>query len=270
MTSGTLGESYGTHIGQIALHEAPQGLRSVILDSVVPVVIPTLPEGRSSFENSLLRLFQRCQEDPACNAAYPNLSDTLQRAIQHLQQNPVLLQTNCYGEDKSAELTEERFVTMLFSALYETDSIPALPYAITAAADGSDYSFWNNVVCMEYVIDNIVSYGAHWATQCSDGRSGYECDNWPVAIEQTLVQSELPVLILSGEFDPVTPPEYGHSAAEGLPNSFSFDFPGIGHWVNGTGHPCQAEIIQSFLDDPHREPDGSCIAEMQHRFYFEW
>jgi len=39
-------------------------------------------------------------------------------------------------------------------------------------------------------------------------------------------------------------------------------FPGMGHWVNGTGHPCQIAIIKTFLGNPTQEPDARCIQDM--------
>jgi pimeloyl-ACP methyl ester carboxylesterase len=250
-------------VAQVTLREAPEGLRSVIIDSVMPIVLPELPGGLSSFEIALQRLFDSCEADPACNTAYPNLANALRRAIQRLNQNPVTLQTNCYGEEQSAYLTGERLVSMLFNSLYETDYAPALPDAISAAADGSDYSFWNNIVCWEAVIDDLLTDGAHLAIQCSDGRLGNDCEDWPIVVEQTPVTSEIPVLVLGGEFDPVTPLEYGHSVAQTLSQSYVVDFPGMGHWINGTGQACQSEIIQAFLDDPTLEPARACIDEME-------
>jgi pimeloyl-ACP methyl ester carboxylesterase len=257
-----LGQSYGTHVAQVTLRQAPEGVRSVILDSVMPVVIPQLPGGRSPFEVSLQRLFQRCEADPVCKVSYPDLADTLQRGIQSLDLDPVTLQTTCYGEAKNTLLTGERLISMLFNALYETEMIPMLPYAVTAAAEGSDYSFWNQVVCWETVIDILLTDGAHWAVQCGDGRLGNECEDWPVVVEQTPVTSDIPALILNGEFDPVTPLEYGHAVAESLTHRYVLDFPSMGHWVNGTGHPCQIAIIQDFLNEPTQAPNASCLMEM--------
>jgi pimeloyl-ACP methyl ester carboxylesterase len=257
-----LGQSYGTHVAQVTLREAPEGLRSVILDSVMPVVIPARPDGKSSFDVSLQRLFQRCENDSACNDAYPNLPGAMEDAVQRLNLRPVSLRTSCYGKEQSVLLTGERLTSMLYEALYEAELIPALPYAITAAADGIDYSFWNNVVCWETVIDFLLTDGTHWAVQCSDGRLGNACEDWPIVVEQSPVVSDLPILILNGEFDPVTPLEYGHSVAEGFSQSYVFDFPGLGHWVNGTGDPCQRAIINSFLNNPMQQPDPICLTEM--------
>lgn len=257
-----LGESYGTHVAQVTLRVAPDGLRSVILDSVMPVIIPPLPGGVSSGELSFHRLAQSCEMDVACKAAYPNLDDALRQAIQRLDAEPVTLKVDVNGEEQSVLLTGERLSDMVFHSLYETDMIPWLPNAIPAAADGSDYSFWHHVVRWEETIDAILTAGVHWSVQCSDGRLGDMCDDWPIVVEHERVTSDIPVLVISGEFDPVTPPEYGHSVAQGLSHSYAYDFPGLGHWINGTGHPCQIAIVQDFLNDPARAPDTSCLAEM--------
>jgi hypothetical protein len=68
-------------------------------------------------------------------------------------------------------------------------------------------------------------------------------------------------LILAGQYDPITPPEFGRIAARTLRNSFAFEFPGIGHYVMG-GSPCAATIMTQFLRNPTRRPDAGCIAQM--------
>jgi hypothetical protein len=72
---------------------------------------------------------------------------------------------------------------------------------------------------------------------------------------------DTPVLILSGEHDPVTPPAWGLLAAKTLPNSFSYEFPGVGHGVAGSGS-CAMLIASEFINDPQREPNSACIADM--------
>ena len=116
-------------------------------------------------------------------------------------------------------------------------------------------------------IERILSSGAHWAILCGDGRID-GCDNWPVAIEQVPVTSAVPTLVLSGEFDPVTPPDYGHFVAQWLAHSYVVDFPGLGHWANGAGHPCPTRIIQGFLADPYHQPEKGCLQEMQDLTFF--
>jgi fermentation-respiration switch protein FrsA (DUF1100 family) len=59
------------------------------------------------------------------------------------------------------------------------------------------------------------------------------CETWPrgeiPAAFKGPVRSDIPVLIISGEADPVTPPHNGELAAETLPNSLHLVVPGQGH-----------------------------------------
>jgi hypothetical protein len=91
------------------------------------------------------------------------------------------------------------------------------------------------------------------------------CENWPVEeagvwVKEPVV-SDLPTLILAGEFDPVTPPEYGQLVASHLNQGYFFEFPGIGHDIT-LSSACTLEMAGAFLDDPEQAPDASCIEEM--------
>ena len=77
-------------------------------------------------------------------------------------------------------------------------------------------------------------------------------------MEDQPVVSQLPALILSGEYDPITPPAWGRLAAETLDHSFFYEFPGIGHGVMRSNE-CGLEIGLSFLDHPTVAPDATCI-----------
>jgi len=91
------------------------------------------------------------------------------------------------------------------------------------------------------------------------------CKNWPVEeadpwVKEPLV-SDIPTLLLEGEFDPVTPPEYGRLVAGNLSNSYFFEFPGAGHNV-AVANECARSIIGAFFDDPTQAPDAACVADM--------
>jgi hypothetical protein len=95
------------------------------------------------------------------------------------------------------------------------------------------------------------------------------CENWPVeeadpSVRQP-VESDIPTLILGGEYDPVTPPEYGQIVAEHLSNSYFFEFPSIGHSV-AVSNECARNMMGAFLDDSTSEPDGSCRNEYHIEF----
>lgn len=79
--------------------------------------------------------------------------------------------------------------------------------------------------------------------------SAEACEHWPRgevdASYYEPVQSNLPVLILSGEIDPVTPPSWGEHVAQHLPNSRQIVSPGTGHGVMSVG--CGMRLISEFL-----------------------
>jgi len=73
------------------------------------------------------------------------------------------------------------------------------------------------------------------------------------------VSSDLPVLILNGRFDPITPETYGEMVAQTLPNSVMFTFPNTGH--GAIGDACADQVMAEFLDDPARRPEAACLKE---------
>jgi pimeloyl-ACP methyl ester carboxylesterase len=69
------------------------------------------------------------------------------------------------------------------------------------------------------------------------------------------------VLLLSGEFDPVTPPRYGDEVARTLPNGRHLVLPGQGHNVMTVG--CVPRIMAQFLDSADsRDLDVSCLDQI--------
>jgi pimeloyl-ACP methyl ester carboxylesterase len=80
-------------------------------------------------------------------------------------------------------------------------------------------------------------------------------------IENQPVVSDIPTLVLSGRYDPVTPPSSGRQAAETLSNSFFYEFPNLAHGAMRS-NKCARRIGLAFLDDPWTEPDTSCLEKL--------
>jgi pimeloyl-ACP methyl ester carboxylesterase len=110
----------------------------------------------------------------------------------------------------------------------------------------------------ELVADEITRLRHYWA-QCALFPTGVA----PINQTQT-VSSSVPVLILQGELDRVTPPSWAAEAQRTLPNAFYFEFPGQEHVVIqqplSISSGCPAQITRHFLDDPAHAPDGTCIS----------
>jgi pimeloyl-ACP methyl ester carboxylesterase len=97
------------------------------------------------------------------------------------------------------------------------------------------------------------------------------CDGWgaaqPLPSAASPVVSNVPTLILAGEYDPRTPPLYAKIAGRTLRNSLRFDFPGVSHNVQRAS-PCAHAMMMDFLANPALSPDASCIADMRGPAWF--
>jgi pimeloyl-ACP methyl ester carboxylesterase len=92
------------------------------------------------------------------------------------------------------------------------------------------------------------------------------CRSWNVEeaarIADEAVFSELPTLVLAGDYDPVTPPAWGRLAAQTLDNVYYVEFPGVAHGVY-FARGCAREIVDAFLEAPHATPDTGCLSDMR-------
>jgi alpha-beta hydrolase superfamily lysophospholipase len=92
-----------------------------------------------------------------------------------------------------------------------------------------------------------------------------QCTVWPhkprPADFRKPLAGKLPVLILSGEFDPVTPPRYGDMVARHLPNSRHIIVKGAGHNVLPIG--CMPKLFAKFLETADAKAlDVTCIESL--------
>jgi len=70
--------------------------------------------------------------------------------------------------------------------------------------------------------------------------------------------SDAPVLLLSGEIDPVTPPSFAEEVAKTLSRSLALTVPGEGHGV--LGRSCVARLAADFLERADvKDLDAGCI-----------
>ncbi len=284
--------SYGTRLALIALRDFYQGVRSVVLDSVVPPEADEYADGPSKFENALDALFKDCAADPSCNAAFPNLRAALMRAADQLDANPWRLAGEWQGIRYDVRLDGRTLLQALHMALYESDLIPFIPKASYKVFDRSDDSLWRRAVATETAISKrLVDMGAHFSYHCSEEipftdvpRMAREdrsrpwmrhillgngmvsaCRFWlpeTARARETLpVTSDVPVLLLAGQYDPVAPPSYAQSAASHLRNGHLFVFPGMGHWLTAnTVNSCPQDLVLEFLDNPGRTRMRLCQA----------
>jgi pimeloyl-ACP methyl ester carboxylesterase len=282
------GTSYGTKLGLTLIRDYPEGVRSLIIDSVYPPQVGYYSEYARNAHRAYNELFDSCVTDAYCNEQYPNLEKTFYQAVDELNANPV---TITYAEGDLI-IDGGIFMDGIFFALYSRDTIPAVPHAIYEASRGNlsvlkniyrvtidpsgiNWPMFYSMQCREEVpfdsYKNAFSLATDLPPQLVDyyvsSFSSFHftlCESWQVEpadpIENEPVISDVPTLVLAGQFDPVTPPEWGRRAAESLSNSYFYEFPGWGHGVMRSS-TCGLEIGLQFLNDPTTKPDTSCIDE---------
>lgn len=289
-----VGVSYGSRLALTMMRDHPQYLRSVILDSVYPPQADIYLDAYYNGERALAALFAACEISADCSARYPDFEALFYQVYHQLNQTPLVANFQPRGyQELSIEISGYRMYDWVFSWLYEVDSIRLIPRLVSDLARGRTQDPVRIGVIYEAAMTSL-SLGMHYTVQCQEEYgsthnrdyagmlqahphlSGFLrypvegvttlprlCDLWRAkarpALANAPVESAIPSLLLSGEFDPITPPAYADHAQETLSAAFSYVLPHVGHGVLRSDR-CAVRIASAFIADPHAEPDSSCIA----------
>ncbi len=288
------GISYGTKLALTALRNSPEGIRSVVLDSAYPPGVRSFNQRTINLVRALKVLFAACASDAACHTAYPDLKESFFETMEELREQPLTVRIVDEGLLPIDEFTIniQDFTIAAHQMLYRRPMITLVPFTLEAmktrdqeALYGLLDSFGERGLSMGRGVYNLVEcyergpFGSRQGYEAltaehprmRDGFTYFDvdqeiCDRWSddhAGPEEMLpVKSDVPSLVFAGDFDPITPPAWGRRAAQTLESSFFFQFPGIGHAAS-VSHACPESIAVAFVQDPTREPDASCIDEME-------
>lgn len=291
------GLSYGTRLALTSMRDYPENIRSVVLDSTYPLQVNLYTDTPANVDRAFDVLFQGCASDPECNSIYPDLENVYKEAVVRLNDNPIEISiTNpLSGQTLEPLIAGMDLTAFMFQSLYATQIIPSLPKIIYDAQDGN-LDTLALIMGSFLVNEHLVSPGMQLSVQCreeiafttkedivaaadSSPRLGElfkhaatlgpevvsVCQEWGAGIadeiENEPVVSDIPTLVLAGEYDPITPPVWGKMVAEDLSNSYLYEFPGIGHGASVLNE-CPLSITLDFLNNPTTQPDANCIVEL--------
>ena len=292
------GISYGTRLALTVMRDFPASVRSVVLDGVLPLQVRFYETYFAEFAAAVDRFFRHCEADPACSSRYPDLEQTFWGAVDRYAASPFTLEYYDRYADRDVEweFDGDSAARLLASSLRNAEVIPYLPLLVSEIAAGNDFvaDAWARPVSWEDSgrVDRTAAWASMWCY--SDGSLHDDarlaavltenqrfvdpeyrplvpalCDRWndrPAdPIESEAVASDIPTLLLSGQFDPTTPPKWADLAAETLSNSYTFVIPMAGHGV-GIDTPCGRELMWYFLHRPDQSPDSSCLTSDQPQF----
>ncbi|HEY6972575.1 MAG TPA: alpha/beta hydrolase [Candidatus Angelobacter sp.] len=281
-----VGASYGTIAAQVYMRQHPDHVRAALLVGVAspgikqPLLFP------KAAQRALDLLFQDCDADSACHAAYPNLSDEFRQVLARFDKGPIQVElvNPKTHEKQQVLLARGNFVEHLRLLLYTTGSGRFVPLIIHRAYQNDYAPFQSAALAMNAGGD--IARGMYFTVTCSEGVpfiSDQElvsetqgtfvgeyrvlvhreaCKQWvrgavPASFIEP-VKSSAPVLMISGELDGSTPPWFGESAVKFLPNGRQLRIRNYGHQMDS---PCVWKIMNEFMEKGSADGlDTGCTA----------
>ena len=269
------GGSYGTRVAQEYLRRHPERVRSVVLDGVAP------PSLRISFDvwrtrdDALDGVIAACRASAPCAKAHPEASATLEDIRRGLDGGRTIeLRDPRTGITREMRVDFDTVIGALQPLIYAPEAASLIPQLLALARDGD---FAPLVAASLVVVGDLpddFSPALHYSVTCAEDvprvtrderingvadervralarRTLAVCDQWPKgtfpADFTQPVSSAVPVLLLSGGLDPVTPPAYAADVARGFPRSRHVVAQGFGHIVSP--HACAPRLIAAFVDE---------------------
>jgi pimeloyl-ACP methyl ester carboxylesterase len=286
-----LAVSYGTRVALDFVDRWPEGTRAVILDSVYPANVNAYVESGRAAAAAFAAVFRDCAADRACHSSFPGLAATFDQVLQRARVTPVMvnLADPRDGSRLQLRLDDGKLIDVLLYAFYDWRDIARLPAIVAALAQGDSrpieglagqafstftsprlsHGLFFSVECHDEFPDNRQAEIDRAATELPRYRNFIlsnlpltVCPSWPVSPipdrSNAPVGSDVPILMLSGELDALTPPQWAKQAATNLPKAVQIEFRGVGHGVL-EAHGCADLIVERFLNDPIRSPVDDCL-----------
>jgi pimeloyl-ACP methyl ester carboxylesterase len=282
------GGSYGTRAAQVYLQRHPESVRTVTLLAVAPLDEYLPLHHAYAGQRALDMLFAECAADAACHAAYPNLKQELAAVLERVDKGVAVTVTNPATHQRQEVRPTHGLVAEGMRFLLYGGGVGNLPQQIHQAFEGNLAPLVQMSLERRLDIDEALAMGLLFSVTCAedlpfidDATAAREtrgtflgdyrirqqkevCKVWPrgeiPANLHTLVHSDVPVLLIAGERDPVTPPEFAQRAAKNLTNSLIVLVP---HGSHGGAGECTDQMIRQFLDTASvKGIDTSCLQKL--------
>lgn len=284
------GGSYGSRTSLVYLRQHPEHVRTVTVFGVAPPDAKVPLSFAKGVQHAMDRLFADCAADSACNAAFPKFREEFETVLKQFDKGPVEVNApNVYTKQyQRFTMTRDSFVDAVRVSLYQPQVMSALPLLIHLAAEGDLGPFAGTAFQVIYQIDGAIARGMQFSVLCAEDTpfiteedikresagSFYgdarvrptikACADWARADVPASffapVKNNVPVLLVSGELDPVTPPWLAETAARSLPNSRHL----LVHNATHNSYECIEKIVANFVDKGSLLGlDTSCAAQIQ-------
>lgn len=286
--------SYSTKIAQVLMRDYPKGIRSVVMDSPLPLEVNYDEESVENLLAAIDQVLSDCELEPNCSAAYPNIKTRFFNYLQEKTVNPleVAVENPNTGSVETFRLNGADLISVFTAA--STGEVPLIPREIEKLLKndlgtvkerlislfegpgyGSGMGMRLSVWCAEEYPFNTQEKIREETNRYpqTEGLSpavfdSSICSIWSVVpqpqTENQAVESDIPVLLISGEYDNETPPKWAAAMRKNLKNSYHLIFKGWKHTpTTNWGNPCGMQVANAFFNNPGVEPVPDCFADIQ-------
>lgn len=278
------GASYGTRTALTYLRMFPENVRTVTLDSVVDPSFVLFMTSAQDGQAALEIFFTRCENEEACKTTFPKLRSEFTSLLSRLEESPAEISMPHPVTNQPIELTvtPEIITGMVFNTMYVPDFVATLPLSIHLAYADENYV---PLIAQGLQVNGNLYDGMFYAVACTEDAPLISADQAAESSEQTVfedrtvnlsavcsewqkgevsdefrtpITSDIPVLIFSGEADPITPPYHAEKVAESLTNELHLVFDDMGH--GNLSSVCSVNIFNDFIETASIDGiDVSCV-----------
>jgi pimeloyl-ACP methyl ester carboxylesterase len=272
----------------------PAAVRSIILDGVVPADLALGSEHAVNLESALKAILAGCANQPGCSEAFGDPYRTLYALRDQARAKPMTVVTRdpLTNQARDLRLDESSVVAIARLFAYAPESAALLPLLLDEALKGRPQSLVAQAALIYDSLTGQINHGMQLSVICAEdaarlgnreedkdlilgnaivGVTLNQCSLWPKgpvsAQFNEPLRTDTPVLLLSGELDPVTPPRYGEHVLETLGNARHLVGKGQGHILLPRG--CTSRLAAEFLDGlKPKELDAGCLDSLRPTPFF--
>lgn len=286
-TINLYGVSYGTRAALTYLRMYPEHVRTVTLDSVVDPGFVMFMDAAQDGQEALNQFFARCEADEACAQAFPKLRSEFEGLVVRLAESPaeIVIPHPLTNQPTEVEVTDTFITSMVFNILYVPDLVATLPLGIHQAYAEENYI---PLISQAFMVNAGIYDGMFYAVTCTEDAPLVNSNAAAQSAERTVfmdrtvdfvevckawgkgkvsaefrapVISDVPVLMLSGEADPITPPRHAEKVADTLSNDLHLIFANMGH--GNMASACGSDIFTAFVESGTLSSlDTDCVADV--------
>ena len=286
-----IGGSYSGGLMLAVLKKEPSKVRSLVLDSPLPIFVAIDEDEPANFVEAIDVLSKHCEKDSLDQQRYGDLKNKFITYFNYIADKKFYFPYVERGRVDTAQIeyTKNELLDVIYNTLQDPSAIKHVPFMITEMIAG------NHAPYIQKKLDdifnrNIAPDGMRMSVYCADQANYHSeavinqlwtrypllkrfrvndvykavCDCWkvpPISVNtKEPFYSEKPVLMGDGEMDPACRPIYMAMIKHYMPNAQCFLFINKSHGVGGAAFH---QMIQTFLDDPYKRiesPNAQIIA----------